>query len=517
MKKIDYIIETLAPVSLAEKNNDSTLYVTKKYIPGSIVRGMLAGKFIQYKNLKNAHEDEDFYNIFLSGKVRFISAYPVGKNLKLIKNNFNPMNIPLSLVCSKDGKTVKDISYNKQIIPGYKKMNGFMLKADNEICKVDVDTQVELHMARNEDNLRLVGSNKDGRIFNYEYIEPNQFFKGYLIVDEDIVQNVKSFLDNIDLDNIHIGRSRNVQYGKCLCKIGEISNCNSFEYDVVNKNIYLQVLTPYIPIKEWQSVEVVVRELLFYIEVQLKNIGIDVSIKKENIDILANSEEVSGYVSVWQSMRERKRAISAGSLIELVMDKTDKNILDKMSEILYSGLGCRYEDGFGQFRLWQAMDNIRIIDYPEEILIRENISSNVKENARKIIQKRILLEVRKKAIMDAERVNPLKTKNVLNRVERIFLSNDKENIIIQEINGFKPIAKDNLRKIKLDGMSVYSFWFENLKMPYENIKWEQYLDLDDNKVKLLKNDLGNNIFTIDKDILFKEYWLWFIKHLKKIN
>ena len=127
MKKIDYIIETLAPVSLAEKNNDTTLYVTKKYIPGSIVRGMLAGKFIQYKNLKNAHEDEDFYNIFLSGKVRFISAYPVGKNLKLIKNNFNPMNIPLSLVCSKDGKTVKDISYNKQIIPGYKKMNGFML------------------------------------------------------------------------------------------------------------------------------------------------------------------------------------------------------------------------------------------------------------------------------------------------------------------------------------------------------------------------------------------------------
>lgn len=216
-------------------------------------------------------------------------------------------------------------------------------------------------------------------------------------------------------------------------------------------------------------------------------------------------------------MRERKRAISAGSLIELVMDKIDRNILDKISEILYSGLGCRYEDGFGQFRLWQAMDNIRIIDYPEEILIRENISSNVKENARKIIQKRILLEVRKKAIMDAERVNPLKTKNVLNRVERIFLSNDKENIIIQEINGFKPIAKDNLRKIKLDGMSVYSFWFESLKMPYENIKWEQYLDLDDNKVKLLKNDLGNNIFTIDKDILFKEYWLWFIKHLKKIN
>ena len=69
MKQIEYYIETLAPIIFAERNNDSTLYNTKKYIAGSIFRGMLAGKFIKDKNLGNeAHKNKDFYNIFLSGK-----------------------------------------------------------------------------------------------------------------------------------------------------------------------------------------------------------------------------------------------------------------------------------------------------------------------------------------------------------------------------------------------------------------------------------------------------------------
>lgn len=517
MKKIEYIIETLAPVSLAEKNNDNTLYVTKKYVSGSIIRGMLAGKFIKYKNLINAHEDEEFFNIFLSGKVRFLSAYPVGKNLKLLKKGFSPMNIPLSLVCSKDGKSIKDISLNKQITPGYKKMNGFMLKDNNEICKVDVNTQVELHMARNSDKLRLIGSNKDGRIFNYEYIEPNQFFKGYMIIDDDVVDCIEDFLDSIDLTNIHIGRSKNIQYGKCSCKMGKSLDCDIFKYNLSNKNVYLQAITPYIPIKEWQSVDEVVSSLLSDIEKQLKKVGFNVNIKKENISILSTCEEISGYVNVWQSMRERKVAISAGSLIEFIIDKMDTDILKNLSEILYSGLGCRYEEGFGQFRIWQSMDDIKIVDYPTEVISRDNISDEVRKNAREIIHRRIILEVRKKAIMDAEKINPLKSKNVLNRIERILLSNYKEETIKQEISEFKSIAKDNLRKIRLNGITMYDFLFKDLKMPYDDIKWEKYLELDGNKIELLKNDLGYNVFDIDKNILFKEYWLWFVKHLKKRN
>ena len=52
-------------------------------------------------------------------------------------------------------------------------------------------------------------------------------------------------------------------------------------------------------------------------------------------------------------------------------------------------------------------------------------------------------------------------------------------------------------------------------MPYSNIKWEKYLELDDDKLNSLKSDLGSEVFNVDKNLIFKEYWLWFIKHLKK--
>ena len=107
MKQIEYVIKTLAPVTFAEKNNESTLYNTRKYVPGSIFRGMFADRFIRENNLVNAHENEDFYNIFLSGKVRFLPAYPIGR----IKNeNFEPYVLPLSFMRSKDGKILKDLS-----------------------------------------------------------------------------------------------------------------------------------------------------------------------------------------------------------------------------------------------------------------------------------------------------------------------------------------------------------------------------------------------------------------------
>ena len=167
MKQIEYVIETLAPVTFAEKNNESTLYNTRKYIPGSIFRGMLADRFIRENNLVNAHEDENFYNIFLSGKVRFLPAYPIGRENR---DGFEPYVLPLSFMKSKDGKELRDIAGEAKIETGFKKMTGFALKEDNDIYKVNVDTQIEFHMARSSEDERIHGSSQNGRVFNYEYI-----------------------------------------------------------------------------------------------------------------------------------------------------------------------------------------------------------------------------------------------------------------------------------------------------------------------------------------------------------
>lgn len=522
MKQIEYIIKTLAPVTFAEKNNESTLYNTRKYIPGSIFRGMFANRFIKTKKLINAHENEDFYDMFLSGKVRFLPAYPIGRK---VEEMFEPYVLPLSFMKSKDGKTLKDISNGEKIETGFKKMTGFALKKGSEIYKINVDTQIEFHMARNGEEGRIHGSSKDGRVFNYEYIEPYQYFKGYIIVDDIMADKVQENLKSLEKHNIYIGRSRSVQYGECSFKITKIVDYNkeNFAVQKLNKeHYYLYTYSPYIPQYEWQRVDIVAENLCKEINEKLQAKGKDVQIEKGQL-IYATSEEYSGYISVWNVRRERVMAISAGSLLEIKLNKIDDETIKALNEILYSGCGSRIEEGFGQFRLYEPFDNLSLHDLENVQDEKYILSDEVKEQARKIIKERILLEIKKQAVDTGNKDLKLdsKSKTVLNRIENLMDSDKSKCDIQAQIKEFNKVAKDNLDKMYINGDSFLDILIErnNVKLPYKNIKWETKLGLNDRNLGLIekmKQDLGKDVFVIDEDSLYKKYFLWFVRHAKKI-
>ena len=517
MKQIEYYIETLAPIIFAERNNDSTLYNTKKYIAGSIFRGMLAGKFIKDKNLGDeAHKNKDFYNIFLSGKVRFLPAYPIGKT---IVDDLEPYILPLSLMKSKDGEEIRDISDGEKIQTGFKKMTGFALKKDNEIYKVNVDTQIEFHMSRNGEKSRILGSNKDGQVFNYEYIEPYQYFKGYIVVDDDLADDVYTYLKKVAEDNIYIGRSRSVQYGKCSLKRLSINSIvgNSLKN---GQKYYLYAYTPYIPNEEWNRVDTLAEHLCEQINEKLSKET--VQLKKGKL-IYATTEEYSGYVGVWYVRRERKMALSAGSMIEFEIDNIDDNLVKKLNDILYAGLGDRREEGFGQFRLMQPMQNLNLKEFDEDIKSKPEICNEVKKQAKQIIRQRIFKEIKKQAVSDLDKRCKFnaKSKTTLNRIEALVNSNKTKQQIQNEIKEFNKAAKVNLRQMFLDTDNFLEILTEdnNVKLPYSGIEWKAKLGLNDKNLQLLQemeNDLGKDIFVIDEDTLYKEYFLWFIRHAKKL-
>lgn len=522
MKQIEYLIKTLSPVTFAKRNNDNTLYNTEKYVSGAIFRGLLANKFIQDNKLgKLAHENKDFSNIFLSAKVRFLPAYPMGRTLK---EGFEPYILPLSLMKSKDGKILKDIANGEKIEPGFKKMTGFAVKKANKICKVDIDTQIEFHMSRSSDTARILGSNRDGKVFNYEYIEPYQYFKGQIIVDDDLVDKISTYLRTLEQKNVYIGRSRNVQYGKCEFKILSVKDCLG-ENLKADKKYYLYAYTPYIPNKEWQRVDFVAENLCEIINKKLANRGVDtkaLNLKKGNL-IYATNEEYSGYVGVWQVRRERKMGISAGSMIEINLDKIDKESIAKLNAILFAGLGDRTQEGFGQFRLMQPLENLELEEVKKQIELNHTISDNVKKQAKTIIQNRILLEVKKQAVNDVDNKTKFiaKSRTTLNRIENLVNSNKSKMQIQNELNSFNKIAIDNLEQIFVNKEKLWEVLTEknNVELPYANIDWKKMLGLNDKNLQLLQDmqkDLGNDVFIIDEDTLYKEYFLWFVRHAKKV-
>ncbi len=97
---------------------------------------MMAETFIrQYKLGKEAHKNQTFYDLFLSGKVRFLPAYPLSGVSDKGKVVFQ---LPLSMMRSKDGKIIKDISGVGAPEAGFKKMKGFVVQDGQTLYPVSV-------------------------------------------------------------------------------------------------------------------------------------------------------------------------------------------------------------------------------------------------------------------------------------------------------------------------------------------------------------------------------------------
>lgn len=519
MKQITYWVHNLSPLNFAEKNNDATLYTTRDYITGSAVRGMMAEAFIrQYKLGKEAHKNQSFYDLFLSGKVRFLPAYPLSGVSDKGKVVFQ---LPLSMMRSKDGKIIKDISGVGAPEAGFKKMKGFVVQDGQTLYPVSVKKKITLHMARNtSDEARRRGKSEDGGIFNYEAMEPGQWFQGTILCDDDCdAEPLLASCFSFSQDNlIHLGHSRQTEYGACQLQL--VSGQTSYRELDASQPVYLYALTPYIPWNEWQRVTDIAEALVTQLEQRLsEKTGHTVSLHPASgtlntSKIFAANEDVTGYLAVWNGRRERKNALSAASLIPIDAEKLSAEDLHVLQDLLYQGIGCRREEGFGQFRLWQPLTDVSLADHESQPITGGVIPhSVVYHTARKIIRKRLLAEVQNRAALDAGKLKSGNVgKHILNRVEILMESHQTQQEIQDVIeHEFKKIAKDNLVKFSVGDMSLC----DKLLQPQLSFDWIASLHLQEGQQERLEHDLGQDVFSLDQNVVYKWYWLWFVRHVKK--
>lgn len=513
MKKIDYVIQTLSPVNFAEKSTDSIVYETKKYVPGSAVRGALASLYITKNNLVDAHKDDLFCKMFLEDKIRFLPAYPVVASDG--EDTYSSV-LPLSLMMSKDGQNVYDLASGCEPKAGYKKVSGMVCKYNGMNYMVDAKYHIAFHMSRNDEKERIAGKSINGKIYNYEYLDPRQYFKGSIIIDDDIAEEFYGYINNYDGADISLGRAKNSQYGKCRLHISELNNMRTDIPDM-KKAVYLYALTPYIPNGSWQHITEVSKFVLDDIKELsgIENIGTEE-------DIFANKEEVNGYVGVWNSKRERVMAMSAGSLFRInLQNNTD---IKSLNEVLHMGLGERVNDGYGQFRLVNPIEEFKLAKYVKP-LKQIALAEEVKKKAVQIVQARILLEVRKEAMktaLETQTSGNDRNVHIMKRIESLmnstFTKDEIQNILENE---FKSKAKENLNNIEVRRYKLYERLVQkeentgcHIEHPYKDVKWEDRLEIGNLK-ESLENDLGQDVFEVNEDIIYRTFWLWFARHYVK--
>lgn len=528
MKRIRYIIENKEPLIFSERSNDATLYTTKKYIPGAAIRGMLANRYIRtYKKKKeNAQEDELFFALFLSGQVSFLPAFP------LPDEEFSEILwLPPSIMRSKDGTVTKDISGEGAPEAGFKKMQGFVVYCQDsqnhgETCfkSVPVRTEINFHMARNHsDEERIAGKGFENNIFNYEYIEPGQYFQGEILMQQEDEKAVKALEKLLECGPFYLGRSKSAQYGMCevihnKIKMEPVGDVNA---TAIHKSIYLRAHTPYIPAHSWQRVDDLAKEIVSYFRQALaQRAGNEIADKIDTSfdisDLFAGQVDVTGYLAVWQAKRPTQSALAMGSLIPLKLSaELSEDEWHIFNQLLHEGIGCRREDGFGQFRFWIPCKHIswqEISDSPKE---PEQFSSSVQEAVQEIIRNRMKEEIRNQAEKDANEIAAdAGIHHLLSRLESLMAGNLSQSDVQQLIkDGFRDIAKENLKRLRLQGHSLYDWLTVSNGQKLWQRDWKQRLETGESKWQDLVNRFECQI--LDEDEEYRLYWQWLFRHLRE--
>ena len=543
MKKIDVKIKVLSPIVLSTAGNSTIMTETRKTISGSVLRGIIANRYIETKQLgSGADKDEDFRDIFFES-ARFVDCNPLCQGERAIE-------LPMSLRKEKEGTggkkvpDIKDLLFidNADEAKGYKSFKGLAAIKGSEVYRAGVKTVINFHMSRSGDEERLKGSSQDGAVYNYEAIREGQTFVGCIIGEEEVLNKMAAglALENKSFE-AHMGVSRYTQYGACSIELGQVTDIEAAPKNFAGK-MAIRLDTAYIPEEEYngnakRGLEAVVDKLNEQAEGSPFTLG----------RVFAGNTEIDNFVGVWNMRRGRENALAAGTVFEVVREgawtEGELRILD---ELMVGGCGRRREEGFGQMRLW-ADNGLAIVDLSKEKEDKEphiecDVPDSVKKQIRKIVEKRILEQLHIYAFEDARKARSEMGTGMAHffaRLEQMLESVRNENSVREALA--KELKKEREHKDNKvhDTQKARTPFQEHLeKMQIGDSTLNEYLDGSselqpylDKKLHKLADDLSDNKERIeallelagekfdekqlgDKEY-FYEYWHWVFRYARK--
>lgn len=517
MEQVKITITVKSPTLITSSSTAGVLTATRGSIDGRILRGVFASHFIKSHNLgKEAHKNQEFMDLFY-GDLRFVSAYK-----DTVKGTSFPA--PLSLQRNKHPKandSVTDLFTGEDLV-GYKGVKGFIVQDGNNCSLVPIETAIRLHMSRSSEKERIQGRSKDGNIFNYEFLEPNQVFVGTVIGPKTALEAfVRQFPKKLDC---YIGRSRYTEYGHCEVEIGEITSIPAPESK--EKPVYIRLHTPLLLGNE---------SIVNVIGDAVQEIGADISID----GVHASYQEEQNFNSIWGVRSNSESAASAGSVIKLVKTSgwTQEN-LSKLQHILYNGMGSRVQEGYGQGRLWTPGEFKMVKLEEPKITGVTSLHQSTKELTRKILEKQVILNARLRAANDVDTY--IKPRFNVGGQAKHFTTVLLFELGMERKSGYNKL-KDFVAKVqKDDKILAKNLRPFNIKHEYTS-ETDTYVNLMDYIITFKKDILLDaclsksgksgsyyeipaklvDLVGINKEefstILAYEYWLYFFRHIRKIQ
>jgi CRISPR-associated protein Csx10 len=400
MKAIIFSLKTLQPLLATSFQGDPNSDVSYPFIPGSMIRGALIGRYMKQQHIRDLDDAPDQATIkrlfFNASSTRYLNAYLQGRNGK------RTLPIPCSWYKDKDDEfdnnssqvKIYDISLEADLDLEMPQAlgDGFWCNEGGLARLYTVDRLINIHTQRDRKKGRA--TKEKGAVFRYEAISPGQSFQGTILcedIDELVIHELLKWSKDIwlggsqsagyghtelDLDSIQLKSDGSevednpeVRQKRCGLVITLLS-------DTLLRNEYGQpIADPYL-LK--QSIENI-------LDTQLPEL--------QQGGIFAKQTLIGGFNRKWGLPLPQLPAIAAGSVFSFKSDNCPLNA-EQIKCLENQGIGERREDGFGCVVVnWLDNESFLIQQADQHHMTQASLSSEsqliAEQMAKRMLQKQL--------------------------------------------------------------------------------------------------------------------------------
>lgn len=365
MKVITFLLETQQPILATSFQGDPNSDVSYPYIPGSMIRGALIGRYLKRHPelgediLSDADINQEVKRLFFYGNTRYLNAYLFCKQQKK-----RTLPVPLAWYREKDDELptpqetrsldVHDLSQHLPEQVSLKSLSEkFCTVNERQVVLYKEKRRINIHTWRDRTKGRSSPTKRDsvtnqviqegeGAIFRYEALDVKQTFQAVILCEDDDAKTIESLLKPVD---IWLGGSRSAGYGHTkisAVKCQKIEDWNEIDIKPENRSnrnrLKISLLS-----------DTILRDKCgqFSAEPSLVKQAIEDKLQVElppATNVFISSAIVGGFNQKWGLPLPQVQALSAGCVFVFDAQLTKEQIKTLETE----GIGDRCIEGFGR-------------------------------------------------------------------------------------------------------------------------------------------------------------------------
>lgn len=343
-KTLSVHVDNIGVLQLAQHGANPNEIQTDIKIAGNRFRGLLASKYIEGKKRNDQsydpNDDEDFYDLFLSGKVRYGYAYPQGS-----------IPLPKNIQRTKQGGRLINVFQEKNCISSHAPML-LVDTSEGGHKSVAVDTSMEFNMSRKNNRMAGTSTEEEGAIYYEEVIDEDQSFTGHIYADDPGLIEALTTVVRTDLHGFIGANKSTMGYAHLRMEPKEPETVAGCEFQLI-------FLAPTVFLNAYGYPQVS-RSIL---EQAIKDIHVDLEI--DDAAMAITSSMMDQYVTLWRSFMDKQLTIDSGSTM-IIRSEQEITLPSRVF------VGMRNEQGMGECLLvpYDASAYTELVEPPGEAYVQ---------------------------------------------------------------------------------------------------------------------------------------------------